>query len=1480
MAQSDGRINFGISLDNSQLRSDANESQRILRDLGKSAKAEGESIESSMKKIGASVAGLFAVDKLKDFTVKVASVRGEFQQLESAFNTMLGSKAKADALMSQLAQTAAKTPFSMTDVANGAKQLLAYGMEAEEVNDTLTRLGDIASGLSIPLNDLSYLYGTTMVQGRLYTQDLNQFLGRGIPLTAELAKQFGVAESEVKDLVSAGKVGFQDVEQAIKALTDEGGKFGGQMEKASESITGKISTLNDSIDTMCNEIGQMTEGVMYDAVAIADALVKNWEKVAKAIAVVIATLGTYKAALIVTASYHKMLAVVSLTQQFLSLSKGLGVATAAMRVFNLVTKANPIGFIVSAVVAAASAFALFSDKADDATDAMKRDAEEAQNFSKNMAEGSAKAQASYRSLQMEFKRLKDEHEKADWVKNAKSRFEELGIAVQSVTDAENVFVRNSAEVVSALKKRAEASAYQARVESTFAAKEEKRAELEAGRSRYKAGEKVKLSEVYDLVNGGKRRFTDVRDLLGSKGSYHTWNEEGAKRALEEYNKRMADELAEYDKKIDEYANKVIELTDESKALMANAGVRHLSEEEKKKKKKEDDDASARLRAVREYNRKLVEEEEASAIELRRRKAKLMNDGANKELELIEINYERLNAENKKRERVMVEALADARTNAWKAVNKGKSSEEEQKFKESLLFGKDKLGRDDLSETQRQVLEQYDQINKEIRANELKNVFSHDSDAMRAYLEKYGEFNLQKLAIAEKYAKLIKEVEESTDTDTQKAWRIGALNQERKKEEDGVESQAIMRKFDWVQAFDGLGAMLKKELRPLFEDLSKLTRTDAFRNLKLDEQKQVFDVLKNLREELGTNGDFGFKKLAEDLNAFHEAQRNLLEKQMEHEKLLADSTKDLNDLKKKINKAKKEGNVNEVNALNDALSALELKLVESGRAVTEAEELVKASGLTLSETATAVANPMSEIGTFLNSANIGRLSELWNAIEKLKGGFQAMSGLAEKAQKVDAAGAVEEAAKKSGSAMLEGARKVVGALQQGLSNAGFIGQIISAILSIVEILKDGVFTLIGSVIDMVNNSAEGSINALLGGSDFSNFGNSIADTFRKPSKAVLDNVAGWVGLDYMKGGFYNIQSNLVNQRVAKREAENKWLSKKVENMLGKIDDSYGAESLGAYLDAIQAQEQKMKNDWKNLLDKQDYSGAHHSNSSYWGISSERTNKVNELLGTNIRGGNFSDWAELTAEQMDKIRTELPEIWADMLSEGKYDNSKYFEAYADDAGKIKELTDKIRETLLNTDFKGMRDGFIDSLMDMEKSAEDFSNDFSEMMHRSLLQAAISQQYDPIIQKFYEDITDAMGVSDGVYHELSSEELDGFRKRYMDLVSGMMEVNERISGLTGDIASTEQERSPSQKGIATASQDSVDELNGRATAIQGHTYSICENTKLLLSVTGDILKSVINIEHNTDSLPDRLAGVESNLKAVKETVNDIAVKGIKVR
>lgn len=299
-------IHFDITGENRNFLQSLRGAENGVRQTANAMEQYGQQIEGMFNKIKTAAELSLAGFTVKGFAEKVALVRGEFQQLEVAFETMLGSTDKARAMMDDMTKLAATTPFDLQGVANGAKQLLAYGMEADKITDTLRRLGDVAAGLGIQLGDLTYLYGTTMAQGRLYTQDLNQFTGRGIPMIRELAKQFGVAESEVKDLVTAGKVGFPEVEKVIQSLTDKGGQFGGLMEAQSHTIVGQISNIEDSIDMMFNEMGKSSEGAINTVLDGVGFAIDHYKEFGSVILGVVASYGEWKAAAMIVNSWHNM----------------------------------------------------------------------------------------------------------------------------------------------------------------------------------------------------------------------------------------------------------------------------------------------------------------------------------------------------------------------------------------------------------------------------------------------------------------------------------------------------------------------------------------------------------------------------------------------------------------------------------------------------------------------------------------------------------------------------------------------------------------------------------------------------------------------------------------------------------------------------------------------------------------------------------------------------------------------------------------------------------------------------------------------------------------------------------------------------------------------------------------------------------------------------------------------------------------------
>lgn len=295
-----GGLGFKATLDIDDFNVSAATMERHIKDFSNTAAQEAAAVEDSFQqmaeKAGQYITYYLVGQGMNNLVSSIVSVRGQFQQLEIAFGTMLGSEEKATALMQQMVNTAAKTPFDLMGVAEGAKQLLAYGVSAEKVNDTLVRLGNIASGLSIPLNDIVYLYGTTMVQGRLYAQDVRQFTGRGIPLVKELAEKYHTTAEGINEMVSAGKIGFPDVEEVLNKMTNAGGQFYQLMEKQSSSLTGQIANLQDAWDSALNSLGEKSEGALSAGIQSATYLVEHMDDVLRILKSVAIAYGSVKAA--------------------------------------------------------------------------------------------------------------------------------------------------------------------------------------------------------------------------------------------------------------------------------------------------------------------------------------------------------------------------------------------------------------------------------------------------------------------------------------------------------------------------------------------------------------------------------------------------------------------------------------------------------------------------------------------------------------------------------------------------------------------------------------------------------------------------------------------------------------------------------------------------------------------------------------------------------------------------------------------------------------------------------------------------------------------------------------------------------------------------------------------------------------------------------------------------------------------------------
>lgn len=355
-------LHFEVTADNNDFLRKMQGVRSAVANASSGVEKESERMDAAFRRLAASVGAIFTAQQAARIIENIVRVRGEFQQLEVAFTTMLRSGEKADKLMAEAVDFAAHTPFDLQGVADGIRQLLAYGTAAEDAIKEVEMLGNVAAGLSVPLNDMIYLYGTLRSQGRAYTVDIRQFAGRGVPIYEELSKVLGVTVEQVNEFISAGKVGFAEVEQAFKNMTSEGGMFYNLMQEQSKTITGQISNLKDNIDMMFNEMGQNAEGFISDVLSGASYLIEHYKDVLRTLGTLVAMYGSYRATLMLVAAAQKATVAAGNVRAWLSLAKGIRTAKDAVTALNLAVKANPLGLIVSAVTGLIAAISSWVSK--------------------------------------------------------------------------------------------------------------------------------------------------------------------------------------------------------------------------------------------------------------------------------------------------------------------------------------------------------------------------------------------------------------------------------------------------------------------------------------------------------------------------------------------------------------------------------------------------------------------------------------------------------------------------------------------------------------------------------------------------------------------------------------------------------------------------------------------------------------------------------------------------------------------------------------------------------------------------------------------------------------------------------------------------------------------------------------------------------------------------------------------------------------
>ena len=1573
-------IKFDTIVETAKVVSGFRDIQNAVHQTAERVEKDGKSFDDVISNIQNSMNIAIGGWSIGKFVNQMMQVRGQFQQTEMAFKTMLQSEEKADALMKQLIRTAAVTPFGVEDVTEGAKQLLAFNVAAEDVNKTLIGLGDVAAGMGLNLKDLVMLYGTTIAKGKMDTMDLYQFLNRGIPIADEIAKVMGLdvtnAIKEVQKQIKAGKVTSDIFIQAMQSMTAEGSKFGGLMEAQSKTITGQISNIEDAIEQMFNDLGKSQEGVINTGLGVVSTLVENWETVGKVLMTVVAAYGAYKAAVITMIALEKARIAIGSAQAFWSLARSISSAKDAMLLFNMATSANPLGLLLGTVAAGITLFSVFGGSAEDASTTTNKFGDDA-----------TKASSRVESLLDVIKALGDKtNEQAkkskaykDAVNELSTIYAEYGITIDKIKEDESNLVDvkqqeidKSNELIEQIKlesaERNRANAI-SQVNDDYNKKITEAQEdlLKNLKDAYgNEGRGISL-KIQDLVSE-----EELKKLAQYRNDMRTLNKDTAEynASLQGYlalRKKLADEAAKaavgfgkqsdearlemtkyvdtMERARDEYnsqvsiINKAADATEDfgNKATSTKNRINALQ----KQLQGAGEDVHVLYNRVKEFMQNYSENNinfhvnfdakipswmqnmnipelgrlgkyfSALARDLANNKKSgaLVNGKWMSTNDIAQRGWDYTNAANtkqtkaeddaKQKRREKEEAEANAKKNAAKAkkaaADAKKLAEDRKKAQEELNEDLKQLQQEnidtDISQmqegTEKKIAEikndyakrkaeidkqeaEFKKKNKEAgkkvtltsaqsnALNKARDLATQEYNkkldevnrealtSMRDYLKEYGSLYQQKQAIAEEYEEKIAKAQ----TQGEKL----SLQQQRKKDLQTIEINAIRQNIDWGSVFGDFGAMFKDQLEPTIEKLQELSKSTT----DVNEQKTIQELISKLQGSATIWNSDIFKKVSDDINSYQSAMQGYIDAQ-ERE---IEATKAVTKAQEDLAKAKKSGDKTSISKAEANLSRAQGVLATASNNVLEFGSSVQKASSDLQTSAQKAVSLFQQLENGLQGLTSGSLKGIGNSIlglDKLFGGSMQKDVANTLAKGIQGLLGKDSDAAKS--------------LTKALGDSGMSGEIISAILGILDILKDGFGTLISNLMDTVFGAVTGILDDALSG-----------DIVMKPLKSIGNNVShilntlSFGGFNSLFGGDGNAKK--VNDTIERLTDRNTLLQQSIEDLTDAMENSFGFKATSYYEQAYKNQQETNQNYLDIAKAQASYHGSHHSWNAYWGgFGSDEMDWIKKNVKSDFNGDLFS----LSPEEMKLLRGNVA-IWEHIENTGKGNYggrlTEKLNDYIDQAGKLEELSEQFKENLTQISFSGMRDSFLTDLMDMKKDGSDFASemadDFAEKMQKSLLSFSMEDLINGDLKKLYDDWAKAMKDKNG---KLTKDDVDAFYKRYDDIVQEGLKRRDEWAKVTGYTGSSSSSQTATSGGWASMGQDTADELNGRFTALQIAGESIAQNMTTTISQMESIV--TLGISTNGAVLEIRNMMIMTNsylediVKYSKLTYNDFGTK-----
>ena len=701
----------------------------------------------------------------------------------------------------------------------------------------------------------------------------------------------------------------------------------------------------------------------------------------------------------------------------------------------------------------------------------------------------------------------------------------------------------------------------------------------------------------------------------------------------------------------------------------------------------------------------------------------------------------------------------------------------------------------------------------------------EQQALNDYLKEYGTFQQQKLAIAQEYAEKIRKAQEENGVNSA---QVKLLEKQRDVAIQNKETEAIKANIDWVTVFGEFGSMFSDMIKPALDEAKKYVRTDKFKNSDQASQKSLIDAISQMEKSLGGTSGVNFKKLGEDVKAYQTAEQNRIYA-VETE---TDALEKLQKAQEDYAKAQKDGTESEKQAATNALETAQQNADIASANVKTQTDIANQAQQNVSDTATKLKASMENILGGLQQLSSGGLYDAYSGIIKTVNGF----------------------------------KDVIGKTSESLKEVPIVGWI----LSIIDVLKDGLSNLVGGLLDAVLNAVSGIIGDVLSGDLFVTIGESL--------KNGIGNILNAISF----GGFnslFGIGGNKkeVEEAINRLTDRNETLQTAIEDLTDVMEASKGTKSVSAYADAKKLQKETEENYKKIAQEQARYSNSHHSWNYYWGgFNQEEISRLSQQIGRNWNGDIWS----LSPEEMKVLRSNV-DMWEKIQNTGKGGYGERLtdklNDYVEQAGKLEELTDKLYEGLTGITFDGMFDSFVNNLMDMKYEAKDAAEDIAEYFMRAMLSNKIGEMYSEKLEEWWKKFGAAMEDNN-----LTEVEREALQDEYMKYVEEAMKLRDELAAATGydKISQESYSQSSSSRGFGTEmTHEDVGELSGRFTALhiageEIKNQNIIQSQSLnLLTVKADALLSINTETRNiADDTRDLIA--QSYLELVQISENTGAI------